>query len=153
MTEKEFLIKLLKDLLNDLQTNPTVTEQANQKEQFTLTLDDIVDILAQKLNIHPDAMPALLQKLYRINPGACLSLFAKELAIQFDLLYPDHITESDKFFVLSLLDGRIHECVTPIKNHECVALFRTLDDAKLACKVLKPMLKDMYGKQKDKKHQ
>lgn len=153
MTNNEFLINFLTRLLNELETPNTVSNQvANPDNSKEVDIMDFVPVLATKLKMSIPETQTMLQHLYEINPGACISLFAKEIAIFLDLRYPDHISELDEYFVLSLTDGCIHKCNTPIKNHQCLALFRTLEDAKHACKVLKPMLKDVYGKQKNKKH-
>lgn len=152
MNETQIMINFLREFLKDLETNSTTEKQVNKECNFELTLNDIEEKLAQKFEVPLDIMNKILQHLYKINPGAFISLYAKELAVILDLQYPDHITESNTYYVLSLSDGRIHECNTPIKNHECVALFRTIDDAKHACKVLKPILKRVYGQQKNKKH-
>lgn len=153
MTNSEFLLNFLTRLCNELYEPNTGSNQVatpdNSKEDNIM---DFVPILATKLKMSIPETQTMLQHLYEINPGACISLFAKEIAIFLDLKYPDHISESNAYFVLSLTDGCIHTCNTPIKNHQCVALFRTLDDAKYACKILKPMLKAVYGKQKNKKH-
>lgn len=153
MTNNEFLINFLTKLINELEVmNTASTQVENPDNSQEVNIMDFVPVLATKLQLSIPEAQVLLQHLYDINPGACISLFAKEIAIFLDLRYPDHISELDEYFVLSLTDGCIHRCNTPIKNHQCLALFRTLDDAKFACKVLKPMLKAVYGKQKNKKH-
>lgn len=153
MNNNEFLINFLTKLIKELEvinTTPNQIENPNNLQEVDIM--DFVPVLATKFKLPTSETQVLLQHLYDMNPGACVSLFAKEIAIFLDLRYPNHISELDEYFVLSLTDGCIHKCNTPIKNHQCLALFRTLDDAKYACKVLKPMLKDIYGKQKNKKH-
>lgn len=153
MTNNEFLINFLTKLINELEViNPASNQVDNPDDSQEVNIMDFVPVFAKKFKLSIPETQAMLQNLYDINPGACISLFAKEIAIFLDLRYPNHISELDEYFVLSLTDGCIHTCNTPIKNHQCIALFRTLDDAKYACKVLKPMLKAVYGKQKNKKH-
>lgn len=152
MTNNEKFIKFLTELIQELETTTVVKPVNVVQEPQTIELSDFVSVFAQKFEMSIPDTHKMLQHLYDINPGACISLFAKEIAIFLDLRYPDHISELDEYFVLSLTDGCIHTCNTSIKNHQCLALFRTLDDAKFACKVLKPMLKAVYGKQKNKKH-
>lgn len=153
MTHNEFLINFLTKLIKEVEVmNTASTQVENPDNSQNINIMDFVPVLATKFNLSTSDTQVFLQHLYDINPGACISLFAKEIAIFLDLRYPDHISELDEYFVLSLTDGCIHRCNTPIKNHQCLALFRTLDDAKFACKVLKPMLKAVYGKQKNKKH-
>ena len=153
MTNNEFLINFLTKLINELEVMNTASNQVdNPDDSQEVDIMDFVPVFAKKFNLSIPETQTMLQNLYDVNPGACISLFAKEIAIFLDLRYPDHISELNEYFVLSLTDGCIHTCNTPIKNHQCIALFRTLDDAKYACKVLKPMLKAVYGKQKNKKH-
>lgn len=150
MIQYNNLIIGLENLLKDLKSN--LNSKSAMEPNCIMTLGDIAQRLADKFNVEYNVMAHWVNKLYKINPGSCISLFAKEIAIILDANYPDHITKNEKFYVLSLTDGCIHECNTTIKNHECIALFRSLDDAKYACKVLKPWLKDLYGKQKNKKY-
>lgn len=153
MNNNDFLINFLTKLINELEVMNTASNQVdNPNNPQDITIMDFIPVFAKKFEMSIPDTQKMLQHLYDINPGACISLFAKELAIFLDLRYPDHIAELNEYFVLSLTDGCIHTCNTPIKNHQCLALFRTLDDAKYACKVLKPMLKAVYGKQKNKKH-
>lgn len=78
-------------------------------------------------------------------PIAAFNIVAREIAVNFDLKYKDHIEHSEKIFVISPLDGRIHEiCKAHIKNYRNFAAFRTVEDAKFACTLLRDKLKSMF---------
>ncbi len=86
-----------------------------------------------------------LHEIHEVSPVAAFNIVAKELAIELDKKYKDHIENSDKIFVISTFDGRIHEvCKAHIKNYKNFAAFRTLEDAKTVCSVLKEPLKTMF---------
>lgn len=128
-------------------------ETQNKQKELQVNLNKYVNNLENL--IHPDKSIAkdIIENLYAFNPGVIISLLAKMIAVELDQQYPDHILKTDTLYCISLIDGRIHTVFTnQIKNHTCVALFRTLDDAKLACRILAPILKSLYGKQKNKKH-
>ena len=88
------------------------------------------------------------------NTYAFISLMMKTIAVLLDQKYPDHIRNCEKGYVFNLGVGHIVEMnVCSIPYVQAVAIFRTLEDAKLACKILRPVLKETYryGKQKNKK--
>lgn len=90
-----------------------------------------------------------IQNLYNIYPVAVFSILLREIAIELDKKYEDHIENSPEIFVVSNLDGRISKAnKAHIKNYRNFAAFRSVADAKFACKVLRSYLKDMYAKRK-----
>ena len=69
----------------------------------------------------------------------------REIAIELDLKYKDHIQDSPKIYVVSLLDGRITEAnKAHIKNYKNFAAFRSIEDAKIACRITRDILKEMF---------
>lgn len=79
------------------------------------------------------------------SPVAAFNIVAKEIAIDLDKKYEDHIENSEKIYIISTFDGRIHEaCKAHIKNYRNFAAFRTIDDAKFACAILRDKLKGMF---------
>lgn len=77
-------------------------------------------------------------------PTAAFNIVLKEIAIDLDKKYPDHISESEHIYVISTINGRIVEVdKTKIRNYRNFSAFRTVEDAKFACKVLRQPLKDM----------
>lgn len=90
-----------------------------------------------------------LMKLADTYPYIFLSMILKEIAIDLDKKYPDHIQCSPEIYVISLLDGRITKAnKAHIKNYRNFAAFRSIEDARIACKIVKPLLKDLFGKNK-----
>lgn len=114
-----------------------------------------VESLAKKTGWKPEKMANYLQNLWNINPAATFSILLKEVAIELDKKYEDHINNCKEFFVISTMDGRIYKTHRAgVKNFRNFAAFRTEEDAKTACRVLKTYLKDLFKsgrKQEDQK--
>lgn len=90
-----------------------------------------------------------IQALENIYPSVMFSMLLREIAIELDKKYEDHIDNSPEIFVVSTLDGRISKAnKAHIKNYRNFAAFRSIADAKFACKVLRGCLKEMYAKRK-----
>lgn len=90
-----------------------------------------------------------LSSIHKVNPAAALSIVLREIAVELDKKYDDHIEKSEKIFVISHLDGRIHEIPKAhIKNYRNFAAFRTIEDARIACSILRDPLKEIYAKRK-----
>ena len=90
---------------------------------------------------------SIFNNVYSIYPMAIFGLFLREIAIDLDKKYEDHIQDSPEIFVVSSLDGRITKAnKASIKNYRNFAAFRSIEDAKTACKVLRTILKDMYAR-------
>lgn len=93
--------------------------------------------------------PLSFLQLQTVYPAAAFSILLREIAIELDKKYEDHIENSPEIFVVSPLDGRISIAnKAHIKNYRNFAAFRSVADAKFACKVLRSYLKDMYAKRK-----
>lgn len=110
--------------------------------------------LALKRGWSVSQMVDFLRELWDFYPAAALSLLMREIAVELDKNYKDHINDSDKIFVISVLDGKIHKVAkNHIKNYRNFAAFRTLEDARIACKTLQKELRFMFhnGKQENKK--
>lgn len=93
---------------------------------------------AQKVN-------GWLGSIEKESPIAAFNIVAREIAIDLDRKYEDHIENSERIYVISSLDGRIHEvCKAHIKNYRNFAAFRTIEDARFACTLLREKLKGMF---------
>lgn len=109
------------------------------------TISDVIERIANKMGWKPQKAEGYLNAMSDIMPMAAFNLVLKEIAIMLDEKYPDHINKSEKIYCISSLDGRIHEvCKAHVKNYRNFAAFRTIDDAKLACSILKEPLKEMF---------
>lgn len=105
--------------------------------------------LAQKMGWKPEKMANYLQNLWDIHPASAFSVLAREIAIELDKKYEDHINNCEEVFVISMMDGRIHKAPRAhIKNFRNFAAFRTEEDAKIACRILKDDLKEMFSGRK-----
>lgn len=90
-----------------------------------------------------------LTMLNAINPAALFSIMLREIAIELDKKYEDHISNSPEIYIISLLDGRITKAnKAVIKNYKNFAAFRTIEDAKWACGLLRHSLKNMFKSEK-----
>lgn len=104
-----------------------------------------VNKIAERFNCIPSKIRKLLETLNYIYPAASFSVVLREIAIELDKKYDDHIQNSPKIYVVSSLDGRITEAnKAHIKNYKNFAAFRSIEDARIACKITKKLLKNMY---------
>lgn len=95
-------------------------------------------------------MYRLISILYAAYPQVALNMLLREVAIEIDKKYPDHIEKSDKIYTVSMVNGRITEIPRgSIKNFRHFAAFRTIEDAKQGCKIVRALLKDMFSTKKN----
>lgn len=101
--------------------------------------------LSEKKGWKPEKMAGYLQTVWEINPAAAFSILLREVAIELDKKYKDHINNCEELFIISVMDGRIHKVPRAyIKNFRNFAAFRTVEDAKIACRILRDDLKEMF---------
>lgn len=116
------------------------------------TLHYYIEKLAKRLNWKVEKMYNYLGTIASIYPAAPFSMILKEIAIELDNKYRDHISNSPEIYVISMFDGRITKAnKAHIKSYKNFAAFRSIEDAKIACSIVKPLLKDLFGngKQED----
>lgn len=90
-----------------------------------------------------------IQDLENVYPSIVFNMLLKEIAIELDNKYDDHIENSLEVFVVPTLDGRITKVnKSYIKNYRNFAAFRSVADAKFACRILRSYLREMYAKRK-----
>lgn len=105
--------------------------------------------LANKKGWKPEKMAGYLQSMWEINPATAFSMILREIAIELDKKYEDHINECKELYIISLMDGRIHKVPRAyIKNFRNFAAFRTVEDARIACRILRDDLKEMFSGRK-----
>lgn len=110
--------------------------------------DNLRETLIERLEkkFAPNA-EAILATIHQVNEGALLSIMLKELAVVLDSAYPDHISNCEEYWVFDLAQSRLKKIPRAyIKTFKHIAVFRTLEEAKLACSVLKDVIKSMYDK-------
>lgn len=108
-----------------------------------------IEKLANKKHRDPRDIYSLLVDLESINQMALINVLLKEIAVELDKQYEDHISNSENIFIVSSLDGKIHRiCKSSIKSYRNFAAFRTLEDANTACTILKDYLKEAFSDRK-----
>ena len=110
-----------------------------------MEIDYYVEKIAKRLGWKVDKAFNYLNNVDAIMPTAALSMVLREIAIELDKKYEDHIQNSPEIYIISALDGRITRAnKAHIKNYRNFAAFRSIEDAKVACRIVKPVLKEMF---------
>ena len=145
----EHVIKVTKDILPKLLEAGIVTTKLDEKPvaetKIPMELDYYIEKIANKLNWKVEKVYNYLNNVDTILPAAAFSMVLREIAIELDKKYEDHIEKSPEIYVISLLDGRITKAnKAHIKNYRNFAAFRTIEDAKIACTITRDILKEMF---------
>ena len=107
--------------------------------------------LCDKAKLTSGGMSSILDALKGANHWAVVQLLLKEIAIELDKKYDNHINKSEKIYAISPQDGRIHEVdKSHIKNYKAFPAFRNIEDAKIACSLVKNHLKSIFGDDQEK---
>lgn len=115
------------------------------KEEVPMNIAYYVQKIAKRLGWHPNKVANHLNALDTIYPSAVFNVILREIATELDLKYADHIYNSPKIYVVSSLDGRITEAnKAHIRNYKNFAAFRSIEDAKIACRITRDILKEMF---------
>ena len=147
-------VKVTKDILPNLIEAGIVTttkpvKSVVKKTEVPMELEYYIQKIAEKLGWKVEKVYNYLNNIDTILPAAAFSMVLREIAIELDKKYEDHIEKSPEIYVISLLDGRITKAnKAHIKNYRNFAAFRSVDDAKIACKITKDILKDMFKSDK-----
>lgn len=145
---KTTLNKLIKEGV--IITSPTPVNNVEEKYKTTKSptpkdFNHCIEILANKFGWKVEKTLNFLTKIYEVYPAAAFSMILREIAIELDKKYEDHIENSPEIFVISMFDGRITKAnKAHIKNYRNFAAFRTLEDARDACSIVKVLLKDLF---------
>lgn len=115
------------------------------KDEDSMDMDFYIGKIAVRLGWKPEKVYNYLNSVHSILPAAAFYMVLREIAIELDKKYEDHIENSPEIYVISMLDGRITKAnKAHIKNYRNFAAFRTIEDAKIACRIVKPILKEMF---------
>lgn len=110
-----------------------------------MNLHYYVEKLAKKLNWKVEKMYNYLNTIDSVYPIAAFSMILREVAIELDKKYEDHIEKSPEIYVISMLDGKITKAnKAHIKNYRNFAAFRSVEDAKTACSIVREILKELF---------
>ena len=142
-------VKVTKDILPKLLEAGIVTTTKPAKSvvetKVPMELEYYIQKIAEKLGWKMEKVYNYLNSVDSILPAAAFSMVLREVAIELDKKYEDHIEKSPEIYVISMLDGRITKAnKAHIKNYRNFAAFRSISDAKIACKITKDILKEMF---------
>lgn len=142
-------IKVTKDILPKLLEAGIVTTTKPEKPvvetEVPMELGYYIQKIADKLGWKIEKVYNYLNSVDAILPAAAFSMVLREIAIELDKKYKDHIEKSPEIYVISTLDGRITKAnKAHIKNYRNFAAFRSVSDAKIACSIVKDILKEMF---------
>ena len=120
-------------------------EKPVTKAEIPMEMEYYIQKIADKLGWKVDKVYNYLNSVDTILPAAAFSMVLREIAIELDKKYKDHIEKSPEIYIISTLDGRITKAnKAHIKNYRNFAAFRTIEDAKIACTITRDILKEMF---------
>ena len=143
-------IVVTKDILPKLLEAGIVTTTKSAKSavvesEVPMELEYYIQKIAEKLGWKVEKACNYLNSVDTILPAAAFSMVLREIAIELDKKYEDHIDKSPEIYVISTLDGRITKAnKAHIKNYRNFAAFRSVNDAKIACSIVKDILKELF---------
>lgn len=133
---KELMSKFIKD------GKVNVVEEKDTNKIWS----NAIESLSKKTNWKEEKLLNILTTLHLANPWAATQMVLKEIAIELDKKYDDHINKSEKIYAISPQDGRIHEInKKTIKNYKAFPAFRSIEDAKIACSLIREHLKSIFS--------
>lgn len=119
--------------------------EEHEMEEKKLSLNYYIEKLAERLGWKVEKVYNYLNTIDSVYPAAAFSMVLREVAIELDKKYEDHIEKSPEIYVISMLDGRITKAnKAHIKNYRNFAAFRSVEDAKFACSVTREILKELF---------
>lgn len=135
LTSSEARILVMKGMLKE------------EKEPKVPTIDEAFALVSTWLTGTPHAKNTAKEFLAAMPDYAGFSVVLRALAVLIDRKYPDHINNAnvDKYFTIDMINGKV--CEVPkgkIKNFRNFAAFRSIDDIKIATKVLRPFIKELW---------
>lgn len=112
-----------------------------------ITIKDMFKLIGEWIVGTPDAIETVIELLNTLPDYIKFEMMLRAAAVLIDRKYPDHINNAkvDKYFTINMTDGKV--CEVPkksIKNFRNFAAFRTLDDIKIATKLLRPLMKHIW---------
>ena len=133
---KELMSKFIKD------GKVNVVEEKDTDKIWS----NAIESLSKKTNWKEEKLLNILTTLHLANPWAATQMVLREIAIELDKKYDDHINKSEKIYAISPQDGRIHEInKKTVKNYKAFPAFRSIEDAKIACSLIREHLKSIFS--------
>lgn len=133
-----------KELMNKFIKNGKVN--VIEENDINKIWNNAIESLARKTNWKEEKLLNILVTIHLANPWAAIQMVLREIAIELDKKYDDHINNSEKIYAISPQDGRIHEInKKTVKNYKAFPAFRSVEDAKIACSLIKGHLKSIFS--------
>ena len=112
-----------------------------------ITINDMFKLIGEWIVGTPDAVGTIVELSNTLPEYIKSEMMLRAAAVLIDRKYPDHINNAkvDKYYTINMTDGKV--CEVPkksIKNFRNFAAFRTLDDIKIATKLLRPLMKHIW---------
>ena len=112
-----------------------------------ITINDMFKLIGEWIVGTPDAVGTIVELLNTLPDYIKFEMMLRAAAVLIDRKYPDHINNAkvDRYYTINMTDGKV--CEVPkksIKNFRNFAAFRTLDDIKIATKLLRPLMKHIW---------
>ena len=112
-----------------------------------ITINDMFKLIGEWIVGTPDAVGTIVELMNTLPDYIKFEMMLRAAAVLIDRKYPDHINNAkvDKYYTINMTDGKV--CEVPkksIKNFRNFAAFRTLDDIKIATKLLRPLMKHIW---------
>lgn len=141
-------IVVTEDTLPILEQAGVILKYKKNKEntnEVPMELHYYIEKIAKRLNWKVEKVYNYLDNVDTILPAAAFSMILREIAIELDKKYVDHICNNPEIYVVSMFDGRITKAnKANIKNYRNFAAFRSIEDARIACRITKDILKEMF---------
>ena len=138
-------IEVNETTLPDLIKHGIVVTEGSDSD-IDITIEGAVQHLANRIGWNKENLERYFSNLYKISPAAVFEIVLKEVAILLDKKYLNHISNSKEIWVINKVNGEIQKLkdMSKIKNFQHFAAFRSLEDAKIACRITRDLLKEMF---------
>ena len=138
-------IEINKTTLPDLIKHGIIVAEGSDND-IDITIKGAIQHLANRIGWNKENLEKYLSNLYKISPAAAFEIVLKEVAILLDEKYPDHINNSNEIWVINKVSGGVQKLkdLSKIKSFQHFAAFRSIEDAKIACRITRDILKEMF---------
>ena len=138
-------IEINKTTLPDLIKHGIIVAEGSDSD-IDITIEGAIQHLANRIGWNKENIEKYFNNLYKISPAAVFEIVLKEVAILLDEKYPNHISNSKEIWVINKVNGEIQKLkdMSKIKSFQHFAAFRSLEDAKIACRITRDILKEMF---------
>ena len=138
-------IEVNETTLPDLIKHGIIVAEGSDSD-IDITIEGAIQHLANRIGWNKENLEKYLSNLYKISPAAAFEIVLKEVAILLDEKYPAHINNSNEIWVINKVNGEIQKLkdLSKIKSFQHFAAFRSIEDAKIACRVTRDILKEMF---------